>query len=204
MDKDKFETQSGGHIKEGHQESDVSVRGVVLSGVILAIGGVLAFVLMLGMINYMEKWERDHEAKLTPVEQQLQKQREEPQEGLGKVVPASEGEIKPAPDWYGRGKIEDHLSRTIKAPRLQYDDEHDMGTFRGSEEDWLRRTGKSADGSIHIPIDRAMEILAQRGLPPVSGPFQPANVGAPSAAYPSGASDAGQSGRSAPAAGVKK
>ena len=26
MDKDKFETQSGGHIKEGHQESDVSVK----------------------------------------------------------------------------------------------------------------------------------------------------------------------------------
>ena len=42
MDKDKFETQSGGHIKEGHQESDVSVKGVVWSGVILAAGGVLA------------------------------------------------------------------------------------------------------------------------------------------------------------------
>jgi hypothetical protein len=204
MDKDKFETQSGGHIKEGHQESDVSVRGVVWSGVILASGGLLAFVLMLAMIRFMEKWEKDHEAKLTPVEQQLQKQREEPQEGLGKVVPTSEGEIKPAPDWYGRGKIDEHLSRTIKAPRLQYDDEHDMGTFRGSEEKWLSSTGKLPDGSIHIPINRAMEILSQRGLPPVSGPFQPANVGAPSAAYPSGASDTGQASRSTPAAGVKK
>jgi hypothetical protein len=205
MDKDKFETQSGGHIKEGHQESDVNVRGVVLSGVILAVGGVLSFLIVLAMIKWiLEPWERDHEARLTPVEQQLQKQREEPQEGLGKVVPATEGEVKPAPDWYGRGKMEDHLNRTIKAPRLQYDDEHDMGTFRGSEEDWLSRTGKSPDGSIHIPIDRAMEILAQRGLPAVSGPFQPANVGAPSAAYPSGTSDSGQAGRSAPAAGVKK
>jgi len=204
MDKDKFETQSGGHIKEGHQESDVSVRGIVWSGLILAAGGVLAFVLMLAMIHFLEKWEKDHEAKLTPVEQQLQKQREEPQEGLGKVVPTTEGEVKPAPDWYGRGKMDEHLSRTIKSPRLQYDDEHDMGTFRKSEEDWLGRTGKSADGSIHIPIHRAMEILAQRGLPAVSGPFQPANVGAPSAAYPSGASDTGQASRSTPAAGVKK
>lgn len=204
MDKDKFQTQAGGHIKEGHQESDVSVKGVVWSGVILALGGVLAFVLMIVMIRFLEKWEKDHEAKLTPVEQQLQKQREEPQEGLGKVVPTREGEVKPAPDWYGRGKMDDHLSRTIKAPRLQYDDEHDMGTFRGSEEKWLSSTGKSPDGSIHIPIDRAMEILAQRGLPPVSGPFQPANVGAPSAAYPSGTSDTGQANRSTPAAGVKK
>src|SRR5437868_11756119 len=195
MDKDKFETQSGGHIKEGHEESDLSVRGIVLFGVFLAVGGIVAFVLMIGMIRFMEKWERDHEAKLTPMEQQLQKEREEPQQGLGKEVPASEGEIKPAPDWYGRGKMDDHLSRTIKAPRLQYDDEHDMGTFRGSEEDWLRRTGKRQDGAIHIPINRAMEILAQRGLPAVSGPFQPANLGAPSAAYPSGASDSGQANR---------
>jgi hypothetical protein len=204
MDNGKFETQSGGHIKEGHQESDVSVRGVVLSGVILAVGAALAFVLMLAMIRFMEKWEKDHEAKLTPMEQQLQKEREPLKEGLGKVVPTSEGEVKPAPDWYGRGKMDEHLSRTIKSPRLQYDDEHDMGIFRGSEEKWLSSTGKSPDGSIHIPINRAMEILSQRGLPQVSGPFQPANVGAPSAAYPSGASDTGQTNRSTPAAGVKK
>src|SRR5215467_14186611 len=202
---DKFETQSGGHIKEGHQESDVSIRGVVWSGVILAAGGILSFLLVLAMIKWiLEPLEKSSDAKLTPVEQQLQKQREEPKEGLGKVVPTTEGEVKPAPDWYGRGKMDEHLSRTIKAPRLQYDDEHDMGTFRDSENDWLSRTGKSPDGSIHIPINRAMEILAQRGLPPVSGPFQPANVGAPSAAYPSGASDTGQTSRSTPAAGVKK
>jgi hypothetical protein len=100
--------------------------------------------------------------------------------------------------------MEDHLSRTIKAPRLQYDDERDMRIFHDSEKDWLGRTWKSPDGNIHIPIDHAMQILAQRGLPAVSGPFQPANVGAPSAAYPSGASDTGQTNRSAPAAGVKK
>jgi hypothetical protein len=200
----KFETQSGGHVKEGHQESDVSVKGVVWSGIVLAIGGIIAFALMIGMIHGLEAYERNHEAKLTPMEKQLQQEREQPQEGLGKAVPTSEGEIKPAPDWYGRGKMEDHLSRTIKAPRLQYDDEHDMQLFRGSEEQWLGSTGKSADGSIHIPVSRAMEILAQRGLPQVSGPFQPANVGAPSAAYPSGASEGGQTSRATPTAGAKK
>jgi hypothetical protein len=203
MDKDKFQTQSGGHIKEGHDESDVSVSAIVWSGVILAIGGIVAFVLMLGMIHFLENWEKNHEAKMTPMEQQLHDQREEPKEGLGKEPVVREGELKPAPDWYGRGKMEDHLSRTIKPPRLQYDDTHDMQLFRGSEDRWLSSTGKSPDGSIHIPVSRAIEILAQRGLPQVSGPFQPANVGAPSAAYPSGAADTGQSTR-APAGGVKK
>ena len=94
------------------------------------------------MIHFLEKWEKDHEAKLTPMEQQLQQERETPKEGLGKVMPTSEGEIKPAPDWYGRGKMEDHLSRTIKAPRLQYDDEHDMQIFRGSEEQVAQHHGQ--------------------------------------------------------------
>jgi hypothetical protein len=204
MDKNKFETQSGGHIKEGHQESDISVKGVVWSGIALAVGGMMAFVLMVGLIHGLEAYERNHEARLTPMEKELQQERETPKEGLGKVIPTKEGEIKPAPDWYGRGKMDEHLSRTIRAPRLQYDDEHDLQIFRGSEERWLSSTGKLPDGSIHIPINRAMEILAQRGLPQVSGPFQPANVGAPSAAYPSGAAEGGQTSRATPTAGAKK
>jgi hypothetical protein len=192
MAEEKFETQSGGHVKEGHETSDISIRGIILFGAFLAVGGLFAFILMIAMIWGMEKWERNHEAKLTPMEQQLQKQRELPREGLGKVPPAYEGELKPPPDWYGRGKIEDHLSRTFKAPRLQFNDEHDMAIFVGSEESWLKTTGKDTNGNIHIPINRAIDLLAQRGLPQVSGPFLPANVGAASAQYPTGASDTGQ------------
>ena len=204
MDKDKFETQSGGtHLKEGHEESDLSIRGIVLFGIFLAVGGVLAFALMIGMIHVLENWEKEHQAKLTPMEQKLRQERDTPKEGLGKEPPMAEGELKPPPDWFGRGKMEDHLSRTFKAPRLQYDDEHDMAIFRGSEDRWLNSTGKGSEGNIHIPINRAIEILAQRGLPPVSGPFQPANVGAPSAAYPTGAADTGQPARNS-TGGAKK
>jgi len=192
MAEDKFETQSGGHLKEGHETSDISIRGIILFGIFLAAGGVLAFILMIAMIWGMEKWERNHDAKLTPMEQQLQKQREMPREVLGKAQPTYEGELKPPPDWYGRGQMEDHLSRTFKTPRLQFNDEHDMAIFVGSEEQWLSSTGKDTSGNVHIPINRAIDLLAQRGLPQVSGPFLPANVGAASAAYPSGASDTGQ------------
>ncbi|HEY2391345.1 MAG TPA: hypothetical protein VGK22_09235 [Candidatus Angelobacter sp.] len=203
---DKFESQSAGHSKEGHEESEVNVRAIVWSGVALAACAALAFVLMIGMIWGMEKAERHFEAKLTPMEQQIQKEHEAPEEGLGKEIPAAAGEVRPMPDSYGRGKIEDHLRRTFRdtSPLLQYDDEYDMRTFVGSEEKWLDSTGKASDGSIHIPVSQAMEILAQRGLPQVSGPFQPANVGAPSAAYPSGAADAGQASRTTPTGGTKK
>lgn len=202
---DKFESQSGGHLKEGHEEGDISVRAIVWSGVLLAAGAFFAFVLMIGMIWGMEKWERSQEPQLTPMEKQRLAERDAPKEGLGKEVPAAEGEVKPAPDWFGRGKMEDHLSRVFKdtSPRLQYDDEHDMRGFAFSEEKWLDSTGKSSDGSIHIPVSRAMEILSERGLPQVNGPFQPSNVGAQSAAYPTGVAGSGQS-TSTPPGGAKK
>lgn len=199
MDKDKYEHQSGGHVKEGHEDGDISVRGIVWSGVFLAAGGFFAFVLMIGMIWGMEKWERSQEPKLTPMEKQMLEEREPAKEGIGKEVPV-EGQERPGPDWYGRTKMEEHLRRTFKdtSPRLQYDDEHDMTGFGKSEQKWLASSGKSSDGAIHIPITQAMDILAQRGLPQVSGPFQPSNVGAPSAAYPGGASETGQVSRTTP------
>jgi len=204
MAEDKFETQSGGHVKEGHETSDISIRGIVVFGIFLAAGGFLAFVLMIGMIWAMEKWERNHEAKLTPMEQQLQKQREVQKEGLGKVAPAYPGELKPPPDDNARTSTEGHLSRTFKTPRLQYNDEHDMAIFVGSEESWLKGTGKDTNGNIHIPINRAIDLLAQRGLPQVNGPFLPANVGAQSAQFPTGASDTGQQPARSSTTGGKK
>jgi hypothetical protein len=203
--REPFETQSGGiRLKEGHEEGDLSIRGVVLFLALLAIGGIVSFVLMIAMIHILENYEKKAEAKLTPVEQQLQKERELPKEGLGKQVPAEQGGVKPPPDWYGRGQIEDHLSRTFRAPRLQYNDEREMGLFAGSEQQWLNSTGKDANGNIHIPISRAIDLLAQRGLPQVSGPFLPANQGAQSAAYPTGVADSGQAPRSSSTGGNKK
>jgi hypothetical protein len=202
---DKFETQSGGHVKQGHDESEVSVRGILWSGVFLVACAFFSFALMIGMIWGLEKWEKSQEPKLTPMEQQMKAEREAPREGLGKEIPVEQKELKPAPDWYGRGKMEDHLRRTFKdtSPLLQYDDEHDMSGFRHSEEKWLDSTGKSSDGSIHIPVTHAMEILAQRGLPQVNGPFQPSNVGAASAAYPSGAAGDGSQTARTPTGGAK-
>lgn len=155
--------QSGGPpLPEGHDDSDLNIRGVVWFGAFLAAGGVVAFLLMGLAMWGLEKWAKNHEAKLTPVQQQLHDQRD------------------------GRGEIEEHLTRTFATPRVQYNDEHDMNNFRGSENEWLASTGKNAKGGIHIPVSRAMELLVQQGLPPVSGPFLPANASAPSAAILNG------------------
>src|ERR1700753_3003609 len=84
---DKMQPQSTGHVKHGHDESEVSIRGIVWSGVFLVASAFFSFVLMIGMIWGMEKWERSQEPKLTPMEHQLKAERDEPREGLGKEIP---------------------------------------------------------------------------------------------------------------------
>ena len=142
----------------GHDESDLSIRGIITFGILLAVGGVLAFVAMKGFLSsslpLSLPW---FEAKLfpqqplTPAQKQLQQYREAP----------------------GRGDEEQRLQRTFPVPRLQYDDAREMSNFRGSEEQWLASTWKDQDGNIHISIDQAKKLLVERGLPQVSGPFVP-------------------------------
>jgi hypothetical protein len=177
---DNFHPQSEGlHLKEGHEESDLSVRGIITFAIFLVIGGIVANIGVLALIYGFESWHKKHDARLTPAEQQLQKQREVLQETeMRTPLPAGEATgVKPPPDYYGREKMEEHLGRTFPQPRLQYNDTYDMGVFRTSEEDWLKSTGRDTAGNVHIPVDRAMDLLVKGGLPQVSGPYlQPNNL----------------------------
>jgi hypothetical protein len=172
---DDFVPQTGGaEVKEGHEESDLSVRGIVWSLLTLAFLGILTFIAVRVFVSdarwvSLGWWEQylDPPKPLTPAEAQLQVERT----AAGKETKPAEG--APGPEWYGRGEMEEHLKRTFPTPRLQYDDAYEMQTFRTSEDDWLKSTGKDGAGNIHIPVERAMDLLVQRGLPQVSGPFQP-------------------------------
>jgi hypothetical protein len=177
---DKFHPQSIDlHLKEGHEERDLPVRGIVMFLASLVVLGALAFVAVLAFYYGLEHWRRTHEAPLSAVEQQLANQRERLQQtSVKQPLPAHEETgVKPPPDYYGRGKMEEHLTRTFPVPRLQYDDAFDETLFRTSEERWLSSTGKDEQGNIHIPIDRAMDLLVQRGLPQVPpSDLQPNNL----------------------------
>jgi hypothetical protein len=184
MDNEDFIPQStGAEVKEGHEESDLSPRGIAIFLVSLAFLGILTFIAVRVFVSdapgvslgWLEK-KLNPPTPPTPAELQLQAER---------AATAARGEAKPAeaerpPEWYGRGQMEEHLKRTFPTPRLQFDDEYEMQMFRSSEDQWLASTGKDAAGNIHIPVDHAMDLLVQRGLPPVSGTFVPPTL--PSAA----------------------
>jgi hypothetical protein len=171
---DDFVPQTGGlEVREGHEESDLSVKGIVTFLIFLAVAGAVTFVAVRVMLTdkpviSLGWWETlvFHEpAPLTAAEKQLQAERE------GR--PAIGAEARRNPEWYGRGVMEEHLGRTFQTPRLQYDDVHEMEAFRADEDAWLETTGKTAAGNIHISIDRAKDLIAAQGLPKVPEPFVP-------------------------------
>jgi hypothetical protein len=63
-------------------------------------------------------------------------------------------------------------------PRLQVFAPKDLAAFRAAEEkildsyDWVNRQA----GTVRIPIDQAMRLLAERGLPTAGKPSQPAKA----------------------------
>jgi hypothetical protein len=63
---------------------------------------------------------------------------------------------------------------------LESDERQEINDFRMQEEQTLNSYGwvDHSAGVVHIPIDRAMQLLAQRGLPtrPQAGTVSPSNV----------------------------
>lgn len=202
MDKDSFIPQSGAaHVKEGHEESDLSIRGIVTFGVLLALGGLLTFVIVRVMVSdakwvSLSWWEQQvfpdkktSPDQLTAAQKQLYLEREARARATNSAQNVEGGR---KPESYGRGDEEEHLQRTFPTPRLQYDDTREMSVYRESENDWLASTGKDSNGNIHIPVDRAMDLLVQQGLRPVSGPFVPPTLPAAAPLVPAPAAQQGR------------
>lgn len=170
---DDFKPQTHGEVNKGHDISEVSTRGIVLSLATLALAGFFAFVLMRFFLNGLQWWEqKTYPVRLTGAQKKMKMERAGP-ENLARLKREGESEMGRVPESYSREDIEKHLSRTFPVPRLQYDDADEMRIFRESEQRWLASTGKDAAGNIHIPVDRAMDLVVQQGLPNVSGPFVP-------------------------------
>ena len=205
MDNDKFVPQSdGSHVKVGHDTEEISVSIIVKSAAVLVICGVVAFVGSKVFLWAIEKFERRYfDVELTPMEHKMHDQRAVPAVKERAAAPGEE--TKALPDTSGRAELEEHLRRTIPAPRLQYDDTHDMDLFKTSEDEWLNSAGKAQDGGVRIPISQAMDLLAQRGLPAVSEEFSVAGPQMP-APLPTVWQELvpGSSAQPRPAAGGKK
>lgn len=148
-------------LKEGYEVTDVSVQGIVVFIVGLFVSVGVFFVLCFGLgkvINYglakydgpANKWN----ATNIPQPGKLQNMESNPAEQQQKLQ---------------------QLTQKFPTPRLETDDgNQDLADLHGREDllidhyTWV----DSARTKVRIPIDRAMELIAQRGLPVAQQPAQ--------------------------------
>jgi hypothetical protein len=128
------------HAEQGFEHQDLAAQGVLAFLASLIIGGVVVYFVIWGLYHFLEARQREHQPELSPLVKQV--------ETDTRIV--SPDEVKKFPQ-----------------PRLERNERTEIKDFRLKEEQTLNSYGwvDEKAGVVRIPIDRAMELLAERGLP---------------------------------------
>jgi hypothetical protein len=134
-----------GHENEFERE-DLSTRGVFAFMIGLSVFGVITYFIVVGMYHFLDNYERSQMSTASP-------------------LATSKGAMS-------RVVTQDDMDKAFKdngAPMLEVSE---MGQFRGflmNQENQLNSYGwvDEKAGVARIPIERAMELIVQQGLPVV-------------------------------------
>jgi hypothetical protein len=125
----------------GYERSDISAAGILyfLGG--LAVAGLLTYFIVDGLYHYLDKRSAARQTPVSP---------------LVTNVPADTRQIP-----------RDYPQRTFPDPKLEEDERGQLNDIRLKEEQTLNTYDyiDQKTGTVRIPIDRAMDLIAQRGLP---------------------------------------
>jgi hypothetical protein len=110
----------------------------------LAIVGVIIYFIIVGMYSFLDKYERSQMATASPLVTS--------KGAMSRVVTQADM---------------DKAFKDNGAPMLETDERGQFRDFLINQENQLNSYGwvDEKDGVAHIPIERAMELTAQRGLP---------------------------------------
>jgi hypothetical protein len=148
MSNETHSTNSTGN--GGYERRDVGVAPVVYFLLALLVAGGLVHFIVSGLYSYLEKTSKAQQTPISPL-----------------VTNA------PADTRHLSADYRDYLKQNFPAPQLEIDERNQLDRIRIDEAqtlstyDWVDQKA----GTVRIPIDRAMDLLAQRGLPvrPQSG-----------------------------------
>ena len=135
------------------ERRDISVRAVVYFLIVLAAGLVLTFFVVKGIYKYLTYRFDAQQPAVSP------------------LVPNPPADTRKLPNEYQTdaegADYEKYLQKNFPEPQLETNERTELNKIRLQEEEKLATydyVDKDA-GTVRIPIDRAMELLAQRGLP---------------------------------------
>jgi hypothetical protein len=141
----------------GFEREDLGPRPVYGFMITLAISGVLVYYAIWGMYHFLDAYERKHQAAKGPMVQYEQ----DPREASGQ-------------------RTHEKILQEFPEPRLEDNEFTELNDYRYQEEETLNSSDwldKSA-GTARIPIEQAMKLIAERGLPtnPKGGTLPPSVV----------------------------
>jgi len=146
-------------VREGYEVTDVSVQGVVvfLVGLFISVGVFFIFCFGMGKVINNALIKRDG-----------------PPDKWHATTAAETGKLKNMESNPAGEQIQlQQLTQKFPTPRLQRDDGNQDVVELHRREDLLLAHYSWVDqsqGKVRIPIERAMELIAQRGLPVESNP----------------------------------
>ena len=145
------EMMNGGSLNRGHpahetefEHEDLGTRGIFAFMVGLVVSGVVIYFIIVGMYSFLDKYERSQMTTASPL-----------------IAPS---------DTMSRVMTQDEVDKLFKengAPMLETNERGQFRDFLMDQEEQLNRYGwvDEKAGVAHIPIERAMELMVQRGLP---------------------------------------
>ena len=138
-----------GHETEFERE-DLSTRGIVAFMIGLAVSGVVIYFIIVGMYSFLDKYEQSQMATASP----LTTSKREMSDAMSRVVTQAE------------------MEKTFKdngAPMLEVIEGVELRKDLINQEDQLNSYGwvDQKAGVAHIPIELAMKLIVERGLPTV-------------------------------------
>jgi hypothetical protein len=143
------------HDDLGFEREDLGSKPVIGFIVTLVISGILIYYIIWGIFHFLDAYDAKHQQSRTPLVQ------------IEKANPRD---------------VQSQTIQSFPQPRLEENERIEIDGFRYGEEEELNSYGwvdKNA-GVAHIPIEQAMQLIAQRGLPttPQTGtaPFSPVNL----------------------------
>src|SRR2546428_8808869 len=122
------------------EREDLSAKGVFAFLIGLALVCMLVYFILRGMYAYLDAYQKAHQSPQSP------------------LVKTTEADTRAV-------TLEDITK--FPQPRLERNEQLEINDFRLEEEKKLNSYGwvDEKEGVVHIPIERAMQLVGQRGLP---------------------------------------
>lgn len=129
---------------DGYERRDIGIPGVLYFLVGLALAGVFSYFLVDGLYRFLEKHTESQQAPVSPL-----------------VTNAPKDTRKLSADY------KDYLKENFPSPQLEVDERGQLDKVRTDEAQTLSGYDyiDQKAGTVRIPIDRAMDLIVQRGLP---------------------------------------